>query len=341
MAFPSPRLLGSHSVPVLRWGVLGPGEIADQFVGSVHRHTRQQVIAVASRNAERAGDFANRHQIPFVDSSYHDLVSRSDIDIVYVSTHIQGHLEHARLAVEAGKHVLVEKPLGYSSTEAADLLEAGRARGVLVMEAMWTRYLPQSDVLRQLLEDPSVGAPEHLIATFAVDNRHIERLWQPGTGSIVYDMGIYPIAFAHSVCGPPSSVEATGVVTDRGMDASATVTLRYPDGKDATLVISGQASLPCTASISCEHATLSLEHPFFVPTSLVRATKDLYSQTETWHDAGVVTGHEGLSYQATYAAHYIEQGVLESPLHSHAEIVSNLQVAEQICRQLGVQPWTR
>jgi predicted dehydrogenase len=322
----------------LRWGIIAPGAIASQFVESVLKHTTQTVVAVASRSPERGQAFAGTFGIPTVCASYEELCSHPGVDVVYVASHIAGHLDNARMAIRAGKHVLIEKPLTYRSHDATELLREARDSGVLVMEAMWTRYLPHSDVVRQLVDDGVLGDLEFLQATFAADNRAIDRLWQPGTGGIVFDMGIYPIALAHFFFGPPQAITASGRVRPNGVDEGAHVILNYASGAQASLTISGVATLPSGAAMSGSKKLLILDHPFFVPTSLRLADKDLYFQEVVWHDVSPIQGHEGLSYQANYLAHFVAEGRVESPLHPHDEIINNILVAEEICARIGASP---
>ncbi len=321
--------------PPLRWGIAGPGEIADTFASAVLKWGTQQITAVGSRSAQRAANFATRHGIEQHWGSYRELCESSVVDAVYISNHIDGHLELAQVALDAGKHVLVEKPLHYSAQAARSVLAHAKQHQLLMTEAMWTRYLPQSSVLRTIIQSADFGTPEHLVATFAVDNRHIDRLWRPGTGSITYDMGIYPIALAYEVFGAPSRIDALGSVTEGGIDEAATVKLSYPSGATATLVISGIATHPCTATISGQHQTITLEHPFFVPTTMQLATKGLYADTMSWANDTPIKGHEGLYYQAEWFGHYVAQGMTESPVHTHEEILSNLEAAEEIVRLVG------
>jgi len=338
MALPAPRMLDPRSVPALRWGIIGPGSIADTFVGAIHRHTTQRAVATASRTPERAQVFAQTHGLERVHESYEALVDDPEVDAIYVATHISDHLHYAHMAVDAGKHVLVEKPLSYSAQDAEAFFAHAQAAGVLAMEAMWTRYLPISDVYRQLVEAGAIGTPEFFQANFANDNRHIERLWTPASGGIVHDMGIYPIAFAQFVMGNPSAIHATGRVTAEGMDAESYVTLEYDNGSRSLLYISGTATVPCTATISTSTNMVTFDHPFFVPTGLSVSNKDLYFTGEHWADTTPVQGHDGLSYQAAYFAHYVSEGRTDSPLHSHADTVGNLRVAEAICEQVGANP---
>lgn len=333
MDFPAP--IDTPSAAPLRWGIVAPGEIAGVFASAVNRHGRQKLVAVASRSSQRAREFAETHGIDHSVGSYQELFDSPDVDALYIASHIGGHLELAEGAVEAGKHVLVEKPLHYSSAAATRTLAKARGAGILMTEAMWTRYLPQSSVITQIVDSDEFGEPEHLLATFAVDNRRIDRLWRPNTGGITYDMGIYPIALAHQIFGQPSRIDASGEVTGTGMDQASIVRLSYPSGATATLVISGVATFPCSATISGQNYALTLEHPFFVPTVIRLTDKELYSTSISWSDGTAATGHDGLYYQAEWFAQYVDEGRVESPLHTHAEISSNLEVAEEISRALN------
>lgn len=158
MRIPAPTILDPNSVPTLRWGVMGPGEIASTFVSSVVANTAQKVAAVASRTPGKAEAFAAAHGIGSVSSSYQELVERDDLDAIYIASYPSDHAEHALLAIAAGKHVLIEKPLALSSADAQRVLSAARSAGVLAMEAMWTRYLPQSTIIRALHGAGDLGA---------------------------------------------------------------------------------------------------------------------------------------------------------------------------------------
>jgi predicted dehydrogenase len=338
MSLPNPVILDPASVPKLRWGVVSPGAIAETFVSSVHTHTTQRIVAVASRTPGKAEDFAKRHGITGVESSFLALVSRDDVDVVYISSYPSDHKEHALLAIAAGKHVLVEKPLALSAADAREVLDAGRAQGVLVMEAMWTRYLPQSTIIRTLLETAGLGSPQLFLGQFCVDNSHVERLRTPGGGGAVFDMGIYPIAMAQQFLGNPTGIRASGLVHESGEDQEAQVHLTYANGVRASLVISAVASAPQTVSCSFDNALITLDAPFLVPSGISLLTKDFYTEGEHWVDDTGVVGHEGLSYQATWLAHFVSQGLLESPVHTHDDTIAILAVCEEVVRQVTANP---
>src|SRR6185436_11737022 len=138
--------------PALRWGMLGTGQIAEVFAATAHANTRQRIVAVGSRTQARADEFAARHGIERAHGSYAAVIA-DDVDVIYIALTAEAHCERALEAIAAGKHVLVEKPFAMNADEAARMADAARAAGVVAMEAMWTRYLPQSDAIRLLVAD--------------------------------------------------------------------------------------------------------------------------------------------------------------------------------------------
>ncbi len=336
MSIPAPRIIDPKSVPSLRWGVLGPGSIAEAWVGSVQKHTAQTISAVASRTPGRAKEFADKFSIHKSYETYEELLADPEIDAVYVASRASDHFEHAMMVLRARKHLLIEKPITYLAEEARALLDFARSQNLLAMEGMWTRYLPQASIIDQL--KTTLGAPELLVATFATDNRTIERLWQKGGGGVVHDMGIYPIAIAQQLFGNPIKITTKGLITSTKIDAEAIAQLDYANGSRAILIMSMQASLPQTVSASFENAVLSIHAPFLAPSGITLTDKDFYASGETWLDESTVRGHEGLSYQATAFASYLAEGMLESPVHTHEQVVANIATAEEIVRQLGAEP---
>ena len=148
---PASRVPDSKDAPSLRWGIMGPGWIAERFTESVQAHSRQVIAAVGSRSLSRSKEFAEKFGVPAAYGSYEELASAPDVDIVYVTTPHNFHHSAALLALEAGKHVLVEKPIGLNAEQARDIAARARSAGVFATEAMWTFFLPKFDIIRQIL----------------------------------------------------------------------------------------------------------------------------------------------------------------------------------------------
>lgn len=335
-SLPEPRLIPYESVRPLRWGIIGPGMIAEVFTDAVQKHTNQRIVAVASQTPGRAEAFASPRGVEVALDSYEALVARSDIDVVYVATHPQHHRAHAELAIAAGKHVLIEKPLAPTAEDAAAIAVAAKAAGVLVMEAMWTRYLPQTDVIRQILSEGILGEVKFVQSDFGQALLHIPRLVDPVAGGGLLDLGIYNFAFASLVLGEAQKVSASGTLTASGVDDTVAVLLGYANGAQASITTSISAFTPTAASISGKAGMLKVGEPFFTPTSLTLFNAEFNSMpVATWYDKSGIVAHEGLSYQATALASYVEQGLTDSPVRPLAEAVSDITLIQQARHQIG------
>ena len=334
--FPTPELIDPSNVTSMRWGIMGAAAIAEAFVGGVQKHTNQQVVAVASRTPGKAEDFAAKFGIDSHDN-YEDLLARSDIDVVYIPTLPTQHKEHALQAIAAGKHVLIEKPLTLVPSEAAEIFAAAKAKGVLAMEAMWTRYLPQYDIIRKLLADGTLGEIELVNVSMAQANLEIPRLWKKGHGDPFFDMGIYPVSFCQTFLGNPTSITAQGKLNEDGIEEEVSVQLNYANGARAYILLSARAAIPGIGQVAGTKARLDVGPEFFVPSKLELRTNDFYTKPTTWLDDYPVVGHEGLAYQATALASFVDQGLLESPYESHADSLANLEVCAEVIRLIGAE----
>ncbi|MDO7880638.1 Gfo/Idh/MocA family protein [Salinibacterium soli] len=336
MILPEPTHVPLRGGPVVRWGILAPGGIADAWTETLHRNTDQRVAAVASRTLARAEEFAARHGVGRSFGSYDELVADPGVDVVYIAAPHSEHRRLALLAIGAGKHVLVEKPIGLSAAEAREIAVAARAAGVFAMEAMWSRFLPQTTVLARLLEDGALGDVLTVTADFGAvfDTDPQGRAYNPALGGgALLDVGIYPVWFAHLVLGTPSAVTARGSLTATGVDAQAAVILDYGTPAQAVLTTSMLVSTPRRAAVSGTLAEVRLPRDFMGPGELhlVRDDEVLASMD----DPNGFRWRDGLCYEAVAVATYIAEGRTESPLHSLDDTVAIMTVLDEARRQVG------
>ena len=335
-SLPTPRLIDPASVTPLRWGIIGPGGIAETFADSVHKHTTQRIVAVASQTPGKAEAFATPRGIPHALTSYDALVNHPEVDVVYVATTHQFHKTHALLAIAAGKHVLVEKPLATNPTDAREIADAAKEAGVLAMEAMWTRYIPQSDVMRQIFAEGILGDISFVLSDFGQDLRHVPRLMDPVAGGGLLDLGIYNFAFSSFVLGNASSIQTSGSLTSPGVDDTTTSVLSYASGAQAVATVTMGAFTPTAASISGSVGRLNIHEPFFTPSGLSLFASEFNPiPVATWRDETGVPAHEGLSYQATAFSSFLDQGLTDSPLRPLAEAISDNALIFQARHQIG------
>jgi predicted dehydrogenase len=339
-AFPEPELfLPGTGEPTLRWGVLGPGGIASAFVGAMLAHTAQRPVAVASRSRERADVFAQRHRIDRSYDSYERLVQDRDVDVVYVATPQSTHLELGLLALGAGKHVLIEKPLAMNAGQARTLADAALQSGSFLMEAMWSRYLPHTSVVRRLLADGVLGELRNVFADLsqAIPADPMHRLHRPELGGgALLDLGIYPVQLDSMVLGAPQRITAIGGLTEAGVDAYSTLVLDHGSGVQSTLITSILARSTSTAYIAGTQARVDLAGAFHNPTTITLADNAYDATPMVWNDPTGLTGYDGLSWEATALARFVGEGRLESPLHTLDETVQILETLDDARRQVGV-----
>lgn len=235
-ALPRSRIPDPKTAPALRWGILGPGWIAQRFTSALHQHTEQKIVAVASRSAIRAERFAQQWDIPTAHTGYDTLLSDPNVDIVYIST---PHIEHhgcALAALAAGKHVLVEKPMGINASQAREVIAAAQAHGLFAGEAMWSKFLPKFDVIRQILDEGMLGE----LRTVVVDNGEFfepnHRIYDPALlGGPMLDMGIYPISFAHWVLGDVEEVRSMGQQANDAVNGQFSAILAHVGGSQSVM----------------------------------------------------------------------------------------------------------
>ena len=261
-------------MPSTRWAILGPGRIARSFTQDLLLVPDAVVAAVGSRSLARAEAFAQEHGIDRAHGSYAELLADESIDAVYVASPHALHVEHVAAALEAGKHVLCEKPLTLRAPDAEWLFALARRRERLLMEAMWTACHPVVRAVRRGLHEGSFGSPRHLHAElgFVVETGPEDRLLDPelGAGALL-DMGIYPLTLAHLLLGEAEQLTATVVLSESGIDLDIAVAGRYAGGAVATMTASMTSWSSRRAELATDRGRLVLEdfhHPLsatFIP----------------------------------------------------------------------------
>jgi predicted dehydrogenase len=332
-SLPAPRTPDPMDAPTLHWGVLGTGWIAERFVSSVQRHTRQRFTAVASRDAARARDFGGRHGIPLA-CSYEELVACPDVDVVYVATGHAAHLSCARLALEAGKHALIEKPLGLNAAQAAEIARLAARQNLFCAEALWTFFLPRFDIVRQILDSGVLGEIRTVMADIGEYFATGHRILSPElAGGPLLDLGTYPVALASWVMGPPDQVLAVGQPHPSGVNGQVAAVLRDAAGNQAVLHTTLCSDTPTTATIAGTRATVILPGPFYQPGDVVLLPAGGSSpRTATEPRAG----HDALYFEAAETARRIASGAIEHSLWPLASSVAALRAMDAIRAQCGI-----
>lgn len=202
--------------------------------------------------------------------SYQDLANSPDIDAIYIATPHPFHAEAAALAIQAGKHVLIEKPITLNAREAAYLKDLGDTHNVIVLEAMWTRFLPHMVRIRQILAQGTIGEVKAVFAAHTKvttdDPMHRINNMDLGGGALL-DLGIYPISFTYDVLGQPATIMSTGRFRETGADAEVSIHFRYASGASALVITASDAAGPNTASIHGSAGYIEIEGTWCAPSA--------------------------------------------------------------------------
>ncbi|MGU3431630.1 Gfo/Idh/MocA family protein [Actinomycetes bacterium M1A6_2h] len=331
---PVSRVPDPMSAPSLRWGILGPRWIAHRFVESLRTRTTQRVVAVASRNHDRATTFAATYAIDDAFGRYDDLLASPNVDIVYVATPHTEHLACALAALDAGKHVLVEKPLGLDAASARRIGDAASRAKLFAGEAMWTRFLPKFDVVQQVLDNGMLGAVRTVLADHGEHFTPDHRIYDPAlAGGPLLDLGTYVASFAYSVLGAPASIAAFGQAANEKINGQVSALLADADGNQAVVNTTMLTDTPTTATVCGIDATLEIAGPFFMPGPFRLSHRD---GTVLEYDEPRGLQVDGLHYAAVDAARSIAAGRIESEVHTVADAVGTLAIVDAIREQLGI-----
>ncbi|MFJ3383997.1 MULTISPECIES: Gfo/Idh/MocA family protein [unclassified Curtobacterium] len=319
----------------VRWGVIGTGGIARSFVGDC-RAAGVEFVAVGSRTRSSAESFATEFGIPRAHGSYEDLVADPDVDAVYVATPHSRHADDALLAIEAGKHVLVEKAFTITADEARRVIDAARHRDVVVMEAMWTRFLPQMTMIRELIAEGRIGRPRLVEATHHQDlpRDPSHRLNDPALGGgAILDLGVYPVSFAVDVLGAPTAVAAAGTLSDQGVDTQMGIVMTHAGGTQSTVHFALDVRSPNTASIIGEGGRIDIDATWYTPTTWRLRDRD-GAVVEEYDSREELTGyaHEVRAFESMIASGDRSGGAM--PIEQTIAVMAAMDEAR---RQVGVR----
>lgn len=319
----------------LRWGILSTGWIAETQTADL-QIAGLKVQAVGSRTIEAANEFADRFNIPNRHASYQDLVEDTEVDIIYIGTPHPWHFENAMQAIEAGKHVLLEKPFTINAGQAQKIADAAKANNVFVMEAMWTRFLPMMVRVNEIVQSGLLGTTRVILADHNqyIPRERAARLHEPELGGgALLDLGIYPISFASRFMGTPSAITAKATLTDLKVDELTAIIFEYPDGSQASMHTGFMAQGPNTASLIGTKGRINIDSVWYNQTSFT-VYDNFDNVIERYEDK--IDGR-GMQYQALEVERCIQAGQLESSIMPLGETIEIMKMMDEIRTQIGVK----
>lgn len=316
----------------LRWGIAGPGRIAATMAAEFAHVEHAELVAVGSRSLDRAREFAGRFGIPEAYGSYDDLLA-ADIDVVYLATPHSQHTEIALAAIEAGKALLVEKSFTSSVADTTAIIEAAKARGVFVMEAMWTRFLPAVSHLRGLVAQGVLGEVRaiqgDLFAFREFDPN--DRLFDPALGGgAVLDLGVYVISFAQQFMGAPDTVYARGGFFPNGVEGEVGILMGWNDGRMATEAISFKTPGPGRQIVAGTRGWVEVRPRFHRAETLV-----VHLLGEEPRELHFPKRGAGYSHEVEHVNECLRHRMAESPIMPLCDTLAVQRVMEDVLHQLG------
>ena len=316
------------------WGILATGGIAADFTRDL-RVAGLRVAAVGSRTAERAEAFAAEHDVPHAHGSWQALADDPAVDVIYVATPHSSHAEAALVALEAGKHVLVEKPFTLNEAEAREVVDFAESHGLVVLEAMWTRWLPHMLEIHELLDAGAIGDPQLLIAdhtqSVPTDPHHRMNAPELGGGALL-DLGVYPVSFAHDLFGEPEDVLSAAVMTETGVDRRVSATLVHESGAHASLVTALDLAGPNRATVLGTEGSIEIDATWYAPTSYTLLDR----QRSVVRRSHPEVAGRGMQFQALELERLLREGRTESERMTHEGTLAVMRTLDRIRSSIGL-----
>ena len=319
----------------LRWGILATGGIARSFTKDLQL-TGRPVTAVGSRSLDKAKAYAAEFGIAHAHGSYEALVADPEIDAIYIATPHPMHADNAKLALNAGKHVLIEKPFTINAREAQEIMTLAASRDLVALEAMWTRFLPHMIRIREIIAAGALGEVRSVVAEHTQDlpddPAHRLNAMDLGGGALL-DLGIYPISFVWDILGEPELIHAEARFRETGADAQIATIFRHKNGAMSTTLSASDTGGPNRAHILGTEGRIEIESVWYKPTSFrVLDPKDNVLEAYSSEVEG-----RGMQFEAEELERLVSTGAISGEMMPIAETVGIMGTLDQIRAKVGLK----
>lgn len=318
----------------INMAILGAGNIAQQMAVAVNGLQNQvRAYAVASRSLEKAEAFAREWHFQKAYGSYEELAADSEVDLIYIATPHAMHYDNARLCVEHGKAVLVEKAFTANAAQARELIRLAEEKKVFLTEAIWTRYMPGRQIVESLLAQGVIGETISLEAEFSVPLSHKQRMYDPAlAGGALLDLGMYCLTFASMYFGDEiAGVTSQAEKLDTGVDAMDDIYYTYADGKKAHLRTSMITGPVNRGEIKGTRGRIEVD------------TLNNFTAIRVYDNAGnllqepeIPVQINGYEYEVLACVRAMETGNLECEEMPHSETIEIMEQMDRLRREWGV-----
>ena len=321
----------------IRWGILGCGKIAHKFAADLRWVEDGQLIAVASRDQAKGNAFAKQYGAARVFTTYEAMAASDLVDVIYVATPHGFHHEHVMLCLAHRKAVLCEKAFALNTRQAKEMIGLARQQKTFLMEAFWTKFLPQYRLVHELILSGEIGEVKMIQADFGfkADEPPAQRLYDPalGGGSLL-DIGIYPVFLALSILGEPMEIQATISPYATGVDEQCTMSLKFRKGELASLYSTFAADTPVEAVISGTKGRIHMRNRFHNAVATVELVRGKESPLLL-----PVHREDGFGYQfeARHVGECLRKGLTESPVMRHEDTLMLMETLDRIRQVCGIK----
>jgi predicted dehydrogenase len=321
----------------IRWGILGGGKIANKFASDLKLVADAELMAIGSRDEAKASAFAGQHGIQFIFNDYESLAASPVVDAIYVATPHGFHYEHVMLCLRHKKAVLCEKAFALNSRQLGEMVAFARKQQVFLMEAFWTKFLPQYKAMMKIIQSGEIGEVKMIQADFGfkAPEPKAQRLYDPelGGGSLL-DIGIYPVFLAQSILGRPIEVHAMMTPYDTGVDEQCVMTLKFANGALAVLSSTFAAETPVEAMIAGTLGRIHMRDRFHNAAGTLETArgKDKAQLVEVDREEGF-----GYQHEARHVGECLRHRLTESPVMSLEDSLLLMETLDRIRKVCGIQ----
>lgn len=318
----------------MKWGLYATGGIAEAFASDIRKLKDEKIVAAYARNEKKGRSFCEKHHIERFYNDENAFFSDSEIEVVYISTPHTLHAEGSIKALQAGKHVLCEKPFAMNANEAKRVIGIASEQKRFIMEALWTLFLPTINKVFEWIAADRIGEVQVIHANFGFDGSKdpLGRLLNPDLGGgALLDVGIYPVLMANFIAkSTPESISAQVKFTETGVDGSTFVCARYPNGMLALLGASIEVNLINDLIIYGEKGRIVV--PFFWMAD--EATCYYEDKVETFKSDE--SSRRGYHYETQAVSEAIHNGQLQHDVVSHQFTLDLMETLDRIRTEIGL-----
>jgi predicted dehydrogenase len=324
---------------MIRWGILGSGNIARKFASDLALVDNAQLVAVGSRTDEKARNFAKEFPVTHIHGSYEALAKNENVDVIYIATPHSHHYENTLLCLKYNKAVLCEKAFAVNTRQAREMVRIAREKDIFLMEALWTKFLPHYRKMQAEIASGLLGEINSVLINFGFRPKvpSPDRLFDPAlAGGTLLDIGIYNVFIAMSVLGRPDSIHAQMTPANTGVDEQCAVLFKYKNGAMAQLFSSFVSHLATEADICGSKGRLRLTHRYYAPESTLEYYPERIESKQVIPVEREVAGF-GYQYEARHVCECLEEGLKESPVMTHDNTLQLMEVLDEIRLKAGIR----